>query len=66
LITEEENKELRNLLAKYFKLANAYIKSIGTQSDRQILEEGEIEYLGNVKENDLDYWLKNFDDFTSD
>ena len=33
LISEKENKELRNDFALYFKLINAYIKSIGTQKD---------------------------------
>jgi four helix bundle protein len=30
LVSEQDNKELRNEFARYFKLINGYIKSIGT------------------------------------
>ena len=39
LITEEENTKLRFLFEKYFKLINAYIKSIGQMSAKDQLQE---------------------------
>ena len=39
LITEEENTKLRFLFEKYFKLINAYIKSIGQMSAKGQLQE---------------------------
>lgn len=39
LITEEENIKLRFLFEKYFKLINAYIKSIGQMSAKVQLQE---------------------------
>ena len=62
LITEEENKTLRNLFASYFKLVNAYIKSIGQVKERQDLNEDQEHYnvAVNIKnEIDLDEWLNN-------
>ena len=41
LITEEENTKLRFLFEKFFKLINAYIKSIGQMKD-QLQEPGFI------------------------
>jgi hypothetical protein len=39
LITEEENTKLRFLFEKYFKLINAYIKSIGQIGMKDQLQE---------------------------
>jgi four helix bundle protein len=44
LITEEENTKLRFLFEKYFKLINAYIKSIGQMSAKDQLQEPSFIY----------------------
>ena len=44
LITEEENIKLRFLFEKYFKLINAYIKSIGQMSAKDQLQEPSFIY----------------------
>ena len=53
MISDEESKELRNLFAKYFKLINGYIKSIGEQKDHQLKEDG-LEYESNKNNPSLD------------
>ena len=63
LISEDQNKELRILFAKYFKLINGYIKSIGQNKDENILNEDEAEYNSNA--SDLDNFLTN-DSLTND
>ena len=44
LITEEENRKLRFLFERYFKLINAYIKSIGQMSAKDQLQEPNFIY----------------------
>lgn len=44
LITEEENIKLRVLFEKYFKLINAYIKSIGQMGVKDELKEPDFIY----------------------
>ena len=44
LITEEENIKLRFLFEKYFKLINAYIKSIGQMGVKDELQEPNLIY----------------------
>ena len=44
LITEEENTKLRFLFEKYFKLINAYIKSIGQIGMKDQLQEAGFTY----------------------
>ncbi len=60
LISEEENLLLRQLFARYLKLINSYIKSIGTQQKLNELSEDETDYkvketynLENLLTNDL-------------
>ena len=50
LISEEENVLLRQLFARYLKLMNGYIKSIGTEQKINELSEDETDY--QVKETD--------------
>lgn len=57
LISEDQNKELRTLFAKYFKLINGYIKSIGEKKEENFLNEDETAYNGNT--SDLDNFLTN-------
>ena len=58
LITGEENTALRNLFARYFRLINGYIKSIGTEGAMNELKENEAEY-SLCKTNHLDIYLSN-------
>lgn len=44
LVSLEENKDLRNLFAKYFKLINSYIKSIGEKKDDNLMKEPSERY----------------------
>ena len=60
LITEQENIKLRFLFEKYFKLINAYIKSIGQMSAKDQLQEPGFIYeskepqsLESILTNDL-------------
>ena len=59
LISAEENIKLRFLFEKYFKLINAYIKSIGQISVKDQLQEPGFTYasqeqsLGSLLTNDL-------------
>ncbi|MBA3674002.1 MAG: four helix bundle protein [Chitinophagaceae bacterium] len=50
LISEEENLLLRQLFARYLKLMNGYIKSIGTEQKLNEIGEDETDY--KVKETD--------------
>lgn len=61
LLSEQENKELRILFAKYFKLINGYIKSIGERKDEQVAEDSPEEYSTKI----LDSYLTN-DALTND
>jgi hypothetical protein len=51
------------LFAKYFKLINGYIKSIGEKKEENFLNEDETAYNGNT--SDLDNFLTN-DSLTND
>ena len=64
LISEQENIKLRFLFEKYFKLVNAYIKSIGEQSIKNELHESEFLYQPETSEI-LDSLLTN-DEMTND
>ena len=44
LISEEENSKLRLLFEKYFRLINAYIKSIGQINENNQVQENEVRY----------------------
>ena len=57
LISEEDNKEMRLLFEKYFRLINGYIKSIGEKNDNNILNEDPEAYKS--KESGLDNLLSN-------
>jgi four helix bundle protein len=63
LISEEQNKELRNLFAKYFKLMNGYIKSIGESSKGNLMSEDAVEF--NNRPSELENFLTN-DSLTND
>ncbi|MES2775925.1 MAG: four helix bundle protein [Bacteroidota bacterium] len=56
LITEEENKTLRNLFARYFRLMNSYIKSIGTEGNSNLVKEEDGEYANHIN---LEQFLSN-------
>jgi four helix bundle protein len=64
LITEEENIKLRFLFEKYFKLINAYIKSIGQISVKDQLQESGFTY-GLQEPQSLESLLTN-DQMTND
>ena len=51
LITSEENIRLRILFGKYFKLVNAYIKSIGQSTIKDQLQDPEFIYELNNNVN---------------
>jgi four helix bundle protein len=55
LISDEENVLLRQLFARYFRLMNGYIKSIGNQNTNDLNEDSET-YQNN---NDLDDLMTN-------
>lgn len=58
LISAEENTVLRNHFARYFRLMNGYIKSIGTEGSVNEMKEEGTGYL--IPENDnLDNLLTN-------
>ncbi len=58
LITAEENTTLRNLFARYFRLINGYIKSIGKEGALNEMKEDEAEY-SVTETNNLDSFLSN-------
>ncbi len=58
LITAEENIAIRNLFARYFRLINGYIKSIGTEATLNEMKESEAEYSA-TETNNLDSFLSN-------
>jgi four helix bundle protein len=64
LITEEENIKLRFLFEKYFRLVNAYIKSIGQISVKEQLQEPRFIYESGKPKN-LESLLTN-DEMTND
>jgi four helix bundle protein len=64
IITEEENIKLRFLFEKYFKLINAYIKSIGKTSEKDQLQEPGLIYESNNSKS-LESLLTN-DEMTND
>jgi len=51
LITDEENIRLRLLFEKYFKLINAYIKSIGQTGVKDQLQEPDFIYDSKKSRN---------------
>ncbi|MEJ7672371.1 MAG: four helix bundle protein [Chitinophagaceae bacterium] len=51
LISEEENVLLSQLFARYLKLMNGYIKSIGTEQRLNELSEDETDYKVKEKDN---------------
>ena len=57
LISTEENKEMRLLFEKYFRLINGYIKSIGEKNEKDILKEAPEAY--ESKGSGLDNLLSN-------
>lgn len=63
LISEQQNKELRKLFAKYFKLMNGYIKSIGESSKGNLMSEDAVEF--NNRPSELENFLTN-DSLTND
>ena len=64
LITKEENLQLRLLFEKYFKLINAYIKSIGQTVVKDQLQEPDLIYNSERTLN-LESLLTN-DEMTND
>ena len=64
LVTQEENMQLRLLFEKYFKLINAYIKSIGQTTVKDQLQEPDFIYDSKKSEN-LESLLTN-DEMTND
>ena len=57
LISIDQNKEMRFLFAKYFKLINGYIKSIGEKKEDNFLNENVETYKSEAAE--LDNLLSN-------
>ena len=64
IVTQEENMQLRLLFEKYFKLINAYIKSIGQTIVKDQLQEPDFIYDSKKSEN-LENLLTN-DEMTND
>ncbi len=65
LVTKEENIQLRLLFGKYFRLINAYIKSIGQTVLKDQLQEPDVTYDSEEKYDDLERLLTN-DQMTND
>jgi len=59
LVSAEENKEMRLLFERYFRLINGYIKSIGEKKEDQQLKEDPAFYKSQA--TDLDDLLYNDD-----
>ncbi len=57
LVSVEENKEMRLLFERYFRLINGYIRSIGEKKDDQQLKEDQAAY--KIQAADLDDLLSN-------
>ena len=65
LISVEENKEIRVLFEKYFRLINGYIKSIGETKTGNIVNDDVVDYNTKISTSNLDNLLSN-DQLTND